>query len=270
MPEKFPGESNNQEFGHGKKELVENKEKEWRTEIETAGAKCGGAVIKDSFIGTEYLIPKEGLGIKFIEPQLQFSAADLPAGFDQNLFSDEVVDNDFKEAAQQSFNKLLDFLTGPIITDNLDKTDEQGEHQVKKIIDGKKTGIEQKDEHPVRRCWETEYATNHLAPATKHYYQSNRLAVSSVNSLRTLFATLDIRNKWMIKNGQGSIFKDDQMIRRLEGMLGKLPAELKEENFLSYNKFDLENKIRVIEAAAPVILEAVEMLGLPKEDKIKH
>lgn len=247
-----------------RKPLLENldrrreEEKEWQKEIKDASLKCRGTIIKDPTDGAEYLFPKTGLEVNFIEPKLRFTPEELPEGLNQSLFSDE-VNPEFREDMNTCFGRMEDFLTGPIIADDLSA------HKVLKKEGNKFVPIRQAEEHIVRRLWELKYDSYHLRPETEHYYHSNRLISSLANSVKSLFQIFSIRDRNMIKAEKGPLFKDPLILEKLKIIVDKLPDELKEADVPVYKKSELKNKIKIMEEAAPVILEAVDLLGEPRK-----
>lgn len=179
-----------------------------------------------------------GVKFGFVEPKLKVQPEKLPQGLNWNLFSNNLTDEE-KTRLSFMFNKVVDYLSAPIITDDFICHDDRGK-------------------------WELEHLSK-LSPQAWTFYKNNRLGLTNNSRPKGLVDYLSKAQEDY--KAQEDVFIDSRILSRLEGLISIMPEEIKNGNLYSRIELDKENemarKLKIVDKMGPIFSAVIWVLGEP-------
>lgn len=171
-----------------------------------------------------------GVKFSFPEPRFKVAPEKLYPELNWSYFSPELSEQK-REELSFCFNKLIQYLSSPIIVDNL-------------------------PDHSARRDWEDENLEK-VSPEAARYYERNRLGLNFASCLNKMINVLD-------QEFQDKEFINRDIIDKLNIFLSMLPQELQDGHGEDYALLSTEEKITICDKLAPLIAAVLRTIGRAK------
>jgi len=172
----------------------------------------------------------DGINFDFPKPRFRLGPEKVYAELNWDNFQPQITETE-REELNFCFQKLVQYLDSPIITDNF-------------------------TDHSTRRDWEDENL-NKVSPEAENYYEHNRLGLNFASSLNKIINILNLE----FENNK---FVNREVIDKINVFLSLLPEELKDGNGEEYADLTTDEKIRICDKLAPLIAATIRTIGRTK------